>query len=569
MRDRRNTILSMSSTDSTDSAATRSSNDGWNEKKHDELPDSPTLPLPATTKENWSRPRTGKAMAAKIVLAVVGVVMLWRYWCGAWMYSMPQTVQTAAQTQSQADMEWIAANALPDEPTALVVADPVGTSKWTISIPHNFTFPLRSQYYKDMCSQGDTMREGLSNDPDHSGGNHWWRRHGYFAKDQTYLDVAEAEKLGALPKSKVDFTNVCESSMTFVLDEEEASFGRSLLLLWMSYGLAKQEGRSFFIDDSRWAWGKFSSYFLPPPAPKCLRPPPHQIVPCPRSARHVVVSSTTAPWTFGPSFEKEFQGRHKHGLSSDRRIFEVARSGYEALFKLTGEDALYAASRIAKLKDDAAAHHGSVVGMQIRRGDVHPFEYEYSRDYLPLERYASGARSLLQSCHGKASDLNDLEYIGSPLVLASDDPGVINSAELQQAIAPFSIQRAQERIQLATKDTLDQSLPKKPVRAPGSAYVKHVDENTGWEGGFFSGLFFSLGGAKAGSQNDQAVQLRQFVGRAYLLDLAVLGASDGVVCAVSSATCRAAAVVMGWDAVKAGKWVNIDDGRSWSWNGRR
>ena len=464
-------------------------------------------------------------------------------------------------------MEWIAANALPDEPTALVVADPVGTSRWTVSIPHNYTFPLTNQYYKDMCSQGDTMRAGLTADH-HTSGRHWWHRSGYFAKDETYLDVHEAEDLGALPKSKVDTSKVCESSMTFVLDDEEAGFGKSLLLLWMSYGLAKQEGRSFFIDDSRWAWGKFSSYFRPPPAAKCLRPPPHQIVPCPQSARHVVVSSATAMWTFGPAFEKEFRGMHKHGLASQHRIFDLARVGYEALFVLSGEDALYAASRLAKLKDDAARHHGSLVSMQVRRGDLHPFEYEYSRDYLPLERYAAGARSLLQSCHGTANDLNDLEYIGSPLVLASDDPDIIGASELQQAVAPFTVQRAQERIQLVTKETLDKSSPRNSIRSPGSAYTKHVDENTGWEGGFFSGLFFGLGGSQK-TPDEQGLQLRQFVGRAYLLDLAVLGASDGVVCAVSSATCRVAAVMMGWDAVKGGRWLNVDDNRSWTWNGRR
>lgn len=519
-------------------------------------------------------------MVVKTLLAVCGVVMLWQYlsmssWLHSHNASASASVRTESQSRTQADMEWIAANALPDEPTALVVADPVGTSRWTISIPHNYTFPLPTHYYKDMCSQGDTMRAGLSVDSGYSHAKHWWQRSGYFATDPTYLDIKEAEDLGALPKSKGDSANVCERSMTFVLDDKEASFGKTLLLLWMSYGLAQEEGRSFFIDDSTWAWGKFSAYFRPPPAPQCARPPPHQIVPCPHSARHVAVSSATARWTFGRSFEKEFRATHKHGLASQRRIFDLARAGYKALFVLTGEDALYAASRIAKLQDDATAHHGSLVGMQIRRGDLHPFEYEYNGDYLPLERYAAAARSLLQSGHdtAAASGLNDPELIGSPLVLASDDPRILDAAELQQAAAPFTVQRAQERIQLATKDVLDQSSPKTPERAPGSAYVKHVDENTGWEGGFFSGLFFSLGGggssSSSSSADDQRMQLRHLVGRAYLLDFAVLGASDGVVCAISSATCRAVAVMMGWDAVREGKWLNVDDKRSWSWNGGR
>jgi hypothetical protein len=58
------------------------------------------------------------------------------------------------------------------------------------------------------------------------------------------------------------------------------------------------------------------------------------------------------------------------------------------------------------------------------------------------------------------------------------------------------------------------------------------------------------------------------IGRGYLLDLAVLGASDGVVCAVGSSACRLVGVMMGWEAVSEGRWVNVDDGRGWSWDGR-
>ena len=66
---------------------------------------------------------------------------------------------------------------------------------------------------------------------------------------------------------------------------------------------------------------------------------------------------------------------------------------------------------------------------------------------------------------------------------------------------------------------------------------------------------------------ENAAAMRQLVGRGYLLDIDVLAHSDSVVCAVSSATCRILAVMMGWDKLKAGNWVNVDDGRSWSWDG--
>ena len=61
---------------------------------------------------------------------------------------------------------------------------------------------------------------------------------------------------------------------------------------------------------------------------------------------------------------------------------------------------------------------------------------------------------------------------------------------------------------------------------------------------------------------DESRQLREYIGRAYLLDLAVLGGSDGVVCAVSSVACRILAVMLGWDkAMEEGKWVNVDVGQ--------
>lgn len=309
-----------------------------------------------------------------------------------------------------------------------------------------------------------------------------------------------------------------------------------------------------------------------------------------------MVSSSTMKWTFGSSFESEFLRLRKHGVEKSHGVFELLRTGYEDLFKLVGEDAQYASSRIAKIKEDAHTHAGATVGMHIRRGDRHPHEYEFSKDYLPVERYATAAHALLRS---ELKDLLPDMHDGSdesahlPLLLASDDPQVITSPELAQTAAPFGIRKSQERIQLATKATLDLTSPALPIQEPGSAYVKHVDENSGWEGGFYSALFFGAGRPKqhAGSTNfdnlrqdmptlslsphtdepvsDQVMRMRELVGRAYLLDLAVLGRSDGVVCGISSATCRLLGVMLGWDAVKDGKWVNVDDGRAWSWDGRR
>ena len=481
----------------------------------------------------------------------------------------------------------------PSEPTVLAISDRRGHSKWTAAISQGHTFPLTGKQYRSMCKQSEVLRETISEQSRLVKAKDWRRKDSYYLFDRTFLEVAEAERTGLLPKPDQTATDdaACEKSLTFVLSEEDASFGKSLLMLWLSYGLAMKEGRAFFVDDTRWAYGKYATYFAPPPSPSCIRPPPHHIVPCPHSANHIVVSSATSHWTFGASFEREFLHARKIGVEKSRQTFDLLRVGYVNLFHATGEDSLYSASRIAKFEDEAHQHAGSVVGIHLRRGDLHPLEYQFSSDYLPLERYAAAARKLLRSqlraslpeTHTDADDFNAIvEYVHSPVLVASDDPEITTSGDLAHAVAPFTVQKAQDRIQLATKAILDEASPAEDVIEPGSAYIKHVDENTGWEGGFYSGLFFGLGREKEHhslSHNDtsgvptapseQSLRLRELVGRAYLLDLAVLSPSDGVVCAVSSATCRVLGVMMGWDAVKDGRWVNVDDGRAWSWDGRR
>lgn len=557
MRDRRNTSLSVSSTHSTPPESPPSVRELSDEKRHfSSPPPSPFLPAPVTS-ERKIKVSPRRSMAVKGLVMLCGLVGLYMYL----LQDLMRPVASTAVGHIAANTEMVAGDSLPTEPTALIV-ESAGRSKWTVWIPHNHTFPLPSQSYVDMCTHSALLQSGIQTSGRSDGKISWWRKEGYYAKDQTFLDIPDAERTGALPKTK-EGENVCESSLTFVLGSEDASFGKSLLLLWMSYGLAKTEGRAFFYDDTHWAWGKYTSYFAPPASPKCARPPPHHIVPCPHSARHILVSSATAPFTFGSSFEQEFRDSRRHGLASQSRIFDLARSGYEELFVLTGEDALYAQSRVAKLKEDAGTSR--MLAAQIRRGDNHPSEYQYQFSYLPLERYLDGAHSLRSKLIPGASTVAKTQ-----LLIASDDPDILNSPELQQGDSdPFTIHRAQERIQLATKDNLDQSSPVHPLRKSGSAYVKHVEENSGWEGGFYSALFFSLGGASADMVPEPAMRLRQLVGRAYVLDLAVLGESDGVVCASSSAGCRLLAVAMGWDALKDGRWINVDDGRSWSWNGQR
>lgn len=310
---------------------------------------------------------------------------------------------------------------------------------------------------------------------------------------------------------------------------------------------------------------------MPPPSAKCLPPPTSHIVPCPHTARHIVVSGATVQSTFGHAFVDEYEDGRKMRVERQHKIFALARAGYEALFKLRGEDAKYVVDRARELYGTVKEHGGLSIGIHVRHGDKHPMEYQYQKDYIPLSRYIDTARDLyIDIIEGGSKNKRTASqpttlltrHTTSRMVLASDDPLVYDSPE----IGLNSI-KAQDRIVLATKQALEAAQGKKNP---------WIDEITGWEGGFYKDVFFSLGQpnknandlskAEKSSANvpEQAMGLRQLVGRAYLLDLAVLGKADSIVCTVSSTTCKLLAVMVGWEkGVMGNRWRNIDGQFEW------
>ncbi|KAL1845604.1 hypothetical protein Plec18170_009674 [Paecilomyces lecythidis] len=492
--------------------------------------------------------------------------------------------------------EIVGTEELPELPIPIAITGVQGKPKWTVSIPQDASFPLAPSEYARLCAQCEEISRSVAEMAGRSSpaGHH----RPYYQKDPGFLDISDAAKQGLLPpledvQQRADIrkkqgdaaSKVCKKSLTYVLQSDEAGFGKTLWGLWMSYGLARKEGRSFFVDDTNWAYGNYTSYFQLPPEPGCLPPPPRERVPCPHEAHHLVVSMATAPWIFGDSFQKQFEDRSKTGVERQKHIFSLLRTGYESLFRLDDEDASYLQSRVNELKSAVQANGGKQVGIHVRRGDLHPREFQYRDSYIPLEQYADAAGRMLESSlsrhHGKHSI--DEARAASKLILASDDPDIYESSELSDA------EKAQHLISLATKKTLDKA------SASQGQGQKSIDDNIGWEGGFFKDMFWSLGSSytrRAGppaskrhlghmhvqeqmsisdnhhhaARNENALYLRKFIGRAYLLDLAVLGQTDMVVCGVSSMTCRLLAVIMGWDrAIKTSAWQNIDG--SGHWNG--
>jgi hypothetical protein len=409
------------------------------------------------------------------------------------------------------------------------------------------------------------------------------------------MDVSEAEAHGMLPGSKGK-TSMLKGQDGSVIGENketaDAGLGKTLMMLWSAYGLAEKEGRAFFVDDSRWyesffsvssftnfyrAYGKYTSFFEPPPMPTCRPPSRHEMLPCPHHARHLVVSAATASSTFGSQFNNAFEDPRKMEVYRQKPIFDLARSGYKALFHLIKDDANYVSNRISELQNKTIlpksgnVDTGMIIGIHVRHGDRRPYEFQYRDSYVPLDRYSDKAREILrQFFNTSTSDggENMMAEMHSLMAVASDDPDVYDSEEFSHAA------RAQEQIRLASKKTLEAS---NKATNTASMIRGWVDDTVGWEGGFVAGMFWSLGKSKdmiatAVESPDirlpptaEAVRLRELVGRAYLMDLAVLGgASDAVVCTVSAMGCKLLTVMMGWEqAIENKAWVNIDGDFEW------
>ncbi|KAL2022736.1 hypothetical protein VTK56DRAFT_4817 [Thermocarpiscus australiensis] len=505
-----------------------------------------------------------------------------------WLFGEPPPAPKKSRRPAD-KAEMVSRKEAPDIPTPIVLTDHRGRAKWTVSIPPGSQFPLTMNQYADMCvkcrqvaARAQLLRsQGHGLQPVSLG-------FGLDSANHDFVDVQEAEEAGYLPEpprsgktDRGDSTKgndaeeaVCKKTLTFVLESNDAGLGKTLMMLWIAYGTAQEEGRAFFIDDTRWAYGKYTAIFQPPPSPGCSAPPGHEILPCPRQARHLVVSAATFDELFGSLTKSPDPPSESHDRGLRKTQFELARRGYEALFRLNREDGDYIDARVRQLMakrivpKSKGQQSGLAVGVHVRRGDRHPLEYQYRHSYMPLNMYSDAAREVIEARFNRTGAFGSEDKAAkehSLVILASDDPMVYESAELAGA------SRAQERIKLASKQTIQNVNPDRSVMH------KFVDETFGWEGGFFAAMFWNLGvkrstAAHAADHPDggaalsaETLRLRSLVGRAYMMDLAVLAdASDAVVCTVSAFGCRLLAVMMGWrSAVEEGNWINIDGGYEW------
>ena len=169
-------------------------------------------------------------------------------------------------------------------PSPVVVRDKRGRTRWTVSIPSSLALDLEAEVYTDICAKSEDLARQLGKPGGHGGYHDRKGISSYYHTDKSFMDVDEAEAQGLIPVTTTDWARnvwkpvvdwsrkgelharrkdlkdilgevsgrVCDRSLTYVMEASDAGFGETLMGLWMSYGLAKIEDRTFFIDDSNW-----------------------------------------------------------------------------------------------------------------------------------------------------------------------------------------------------------------------------------------------------------------------------------------------------------------------------
>jgi hypothetical protein len=569
--------------------------------------DEPNTPRMRSPTRSPAYPRRSLSLCARALSVapwiVIGMVLAWMMSALFFQVKPFKADITILKERPQGkEPEPTHNDTLPQEPMPVIVTDKAGNTRWTVSLPAMLEYPLTPDQYEDLCQKTHMVSHHLD-DEVHNGPGHY----SYYHLDEKFMEMADAEEEGLLPTNPVlkysshwssnydagdartDSAGYCKRSLTYVLETESAGLGPMLMEMWTAYGLAMQEDRAFFIDDRNWAYGKYTDYFQPPPDPRCLPPPDNHLLPCPRHTSHLVASHGTQGRMFGHGFTEEYEDPKKMRVERQVNIFGLMRDGYEALYHLADADQEFLEKRIKVINSTVREKGGVEVGVHVRHGDRHPLEFEYSKTYIPLNRYIDEAWEAAESAHEEAEStheetssrrnavFNDLQ--ASKMIVASDDPLVYWSDDMALAMP------AQELINLGEEPPLD----------PTSS-----DEDSPWEGGFTAETFWLLGApakSKAPSKKpsrrpkyqgrylhkpehrdlqdgrrvpptQEALKLRSHVARSYLLDLAIIGQTDRVVCTVSSVGCRLLAVMMGWErAIEQEHWINIDG--QWDWSGIR
>ncbi|KAI5805329.1 hypothetical protein DFH27DRAFT_367002 [Peziza echinospora] len=448
-----------------------------------------------------------------------------------------------------------------NDPTPRAVfVPPENPTHWTLHLPRTgVDYPLGAEAYQGLCASANSASSNMSESL-HGGGSGHGSHRGYYTTDPTFLS----------PTTDLPSTT-CPRTLTYLLSHlsfgkhPHSSIGATLMGVWLAYGLAQRENRTFILDDTNWEWGTWTDYFLPLPssAPlstSCSPPPYYARLPCPHNTPHLLLTPLThSAETFGHNFVDEFEDAHAREVMRQVNIFDLAHEGYKALFHLTPTLTTLSSGRKSLLLDAAEQEYSSTgwrrerdgfIALHVRHGDAHPSEFWYHKGYLPSERYVDVARDMMV--------INETSELELPVLMISDDPGVFSDDILDGSW------RVQDDFEIPfVPQVEDKDLEKRSglieLTHPTEVFAKYLPGFPPTED--FSPVTYP------GHKRKEMVN-------GYLMDLKISGelaregdddngVVGGVVCGGYSYTCRLLAVIMGWEqAIVKERWRDVD---GWVW----
>ncbi|KAI0095105.1 hypothetical protein BDY19DRAFT_916313 [Irpex rosettiformis] len=466
--------------------------------------------------------------------------------------------------------------ATPQRPQPSFV-DTIPPTGYEISYENYTKFPLTGDEYRHECAlymSRMKMAHGA-----------YWK-----APPHGTMDVAHHDAVPdyVLPESVP--MKVCSKTITYQLDGR-VGLVADLALMAQAAAFARERNRTFFVDDTYWNRGKWTDHFQdvrarqPGPEPACRRPPPNELVACPRLARHWVINSRTARYHFGHHFQEAYENPYKHEINRQKPIFERASESFKQTIRPNAHNAelirstrmeiaatlniqttlspsQHKDSDISQMKSAEQQLHehnpDPYVAVHIRRGDRKTGWVPHGGKHLPLEDYVQATYNTWSRLYSQNASTRDDVFPDPPITyIASDSHAAAH--EFASAFPPST-----------AVFSLDSSTnPDLRALAPQGEYVQEE----------FDGL-------------DEADRIR--LTRGMVVDFALLSGlwawpgevvPGATICTLTSNVCKMSAVGLGWNRAMGfevdaedemgipneakRRWVEIDNGGAVSpqWDG--
>ncbi|KAF8308955.1 hypothetical protein DL93DRAFT_2086299 [Clavulina sp. PMI_390] len=444
----------------------------------------------------------------------------------------------------------------------------------SISYQNYTSFPLTALEYAGEC----WTEHNRQAEHGHAHGAFW-------AEPHEIVDVPEHQ-------SDVD-GSICEESITYLLDGSTSGLVAELNVLAQVAGLARERRKPFFVIDSQWNRGSWLDYFESVPShdsqthqPNCRPPPPEELVACPRSVKHWLVTFRTAKFHLTHEFYNEFEDPHARSVHRQRPMYDRAvnsftsiirpnarvqalidQARYELLPHASSPSPSRSKTELKVTKSDDAPF-GSYIAVHMRQGDAHPKNLRYGMKAIPVLSHVEGISKAITDFKfaiptGSSSNAPFVVYAASDSAQALDE--LTRLAEKESTVSPSG--KKWDVVSLRTS----KSFELRELAYP--AELGYVQDDWSFPGPTSNGAGVIDRGEMRGRWTSEEV-MRYSTGM--LVDLALLsglwqdhnaGAKAAVlpgaaVCGYTSTICTTSALGMGFDhafaADRGRRWIDLD-----------